>query len=691
MLLSALNIPIALNTSKNDLIEHFFVPLLKNSILYDRGVGYFSSHWIKEAFTGMLHFAQNQGKARWITSPILSQDDWDAIQFGNEARQNEIIRQSLQVEFLKLSQSMQQDAKVALAWMIADGIIEFKFAKPKNKLNHEYHAKIGIFTDYQGNKISFDGSYNDSVTGLHNYESIKIFRSWDETSEYVAHESNLFEMIWNNQDPNIAVYEIPEAIKSQILELREEFERPYRKPEWVKLHAFAESIINTPLPYPHLPETIILRDYQETAIANWFEHKCRGIFEMATGTGKTITALAAAIRLLGNKKSLFTIIISPYIHLCQQWLQEAEKFGYRPLLVAQSKSTWLEDAQKLVRDFNASRIAEGSFIVTNNTFMSSAFQKLIEPIWDRTLIIADEVHHCGSPKFLSKLPNNAAYRLGLSATPIRTYDLIGTDILVSFFGNIIYKLTLQEAIENGFLTPYQYYPIPVNMQDDEFDEFIRLTHKLNRLHPDPGKPMSESALRIAIMRSKVLNNSKSKIEWLRENIDQDSDINYTLFYVGDQIFDEVRGLLGYEKRIPIHEFTYRQNLSVRKDLIRQFQNGDIKAFVAMKCLDEGVDIPPTRVAYFLASSSVEREFIQRRGRVLRKSPGKTHSVIYDLISIPPNDYIVKGKSDENYKVVRSALRREFSRIKEFGKLAENKHQVFSKFIQIADKFDLLSL
>jgi superfamily II DNA or RNA helicase len=203
--------------------------------------------------------------------------------------------------------------------------------------------------------------------------------------------------------------------------------------------------------------------------------------------------------------------------------------------------------------------------------------------------------------------------------------------------------------------------------------------------------MSDAALKIAIKRARVLNNTKSKIDWVRENIDVEKELDYTLFYVGEQIFEDVRSLLGYEKRIPIHEFTHRQSLSERKDLLRQFQNGQIKAFVAIKCLDEGVDVPPTRTAYFLASSSVEREFIQRRGRVLRKSPGKEYATLYDLISIPPRDYILRGKFDENYKAVRSALRREFSRIKEFAALAENKHQALNNFLEIANKFDLLSI
>lgn len=691
MSLTDLDIPFALNTSKYDLINQFFVPLLKSSIRYDRGVGFFSSHWVKETFIGMSEFAKNGGKARWITSPILTKEDWDAMLLGNEAKVNEILKQSLLDEIQELSQTMQQDTLVALAWMISDEIIEFKLAKPRNKLNHEFHAKVGIFTDIKGNRISFDGSYNDSVTGLHNYESIKVFRSWDTTKDYVEQEETLFENIWNNQDPNIEVYEIPEAVKAKILELRENTGCPYPMPEWVKLKSVLENAAETKIPYPHIPVSVISREYQNEAIKNWFDNNNKGILEMATGTGKTITALSVAVKLLDEKKKLINVIVCPYIHLAQQWIEEAEKFGYRPILVAESKSKWLENVQKLVRDFKSERIAEGSIVTTNDSFLSDDLQEILNPIWDNVLLIADEMHHCGAPKFLKNLPYKTSYRLGLSATPVREYDEEGTGKLLEFFGDVVFKFGLQEAIEQGFLTPYYYHPIPVHMQDDEFDEYIILTQKLNRMHPSADNPMSDAALMIAIKRARVLNNSASKIDWIRQNIDASDDIGYTLFYVGDQIFDDVRSLLGFEKRIPIHEFTYRQSLSKRKDLLTQFQEGTIKAFVAMKCLDEGVDIPPTRTAYFLASSSVEREFVQRRGRVLRNSPGKTHATIYDLISIPPYEYIIRGKTDENYKAVRSALKREFTRIKEFASLAENKHRALNKFLEIADKFDLLSL
>lgn len=692
MTLKTLDIPIALNTSKDNLVDNFFVPLLQNAISYDRGVGYFSTGWIKENFIGMKEFAQNGGKARWITSPILSKEDWDAALLGNQAKEDEIIKKYLVAAVDDLSKALSQDTLIAFAWMIADEIIQFKIAKPRNKLTSEYHAKVGIFTDREGNSLSFDGSYNDSINGLFNFESIKVFRSWDQSFEYVEQEKELFEKIWSNKDPNIETFDIPDAVKANILKLHKSTERPYLEPEWITIKIL-HGVSNPEIPIPSLPSNLNLREYQNKAIDSWFLNNHRGIFEMATGTGKTITALATTVKLFDEIKKLIVIIICPYIHLAQQWKDEAEKFGFRPILAAESKKKWLNDITQYLRDFHGGRIDQSVIITTNSSFLSSGLREILfkYDIWDKVLLIADEMHHCGTQEMLRILPEDVPYRLGLSATPIRDYDEFGSEKLLDYFGEIIFKFDLLNAISQGFLTPYFYYPYPVHMEDDEFEEYILITRKLNRMYPDPSKPMSEAALLLAIKRSRILNNSRSKINWIRKNIKQSDDIKHTLFYVGDQIFDEILSLIGNEKQILVHEFTHRQNLRKRKELITKFAKGEIQAFVAMKCLDEGVDVPPTRTAYFLASSSVPREFIQRRGRILRNYPGKKFAIVYDLISVPPIDYIIRGKFDENYKAVRSAIKREYKRIREFSGLAENKYQALDKFLNIAEKFDLLDV
>ena len=310
-------------------------------------------------------------------------------------------------------------------------------------------------------------------------------------------------------------------------------------------------------------------------------------------------------------------------------------------------------------------------------------------VLEQTFLIADEAHHTGSTQMLMSLPSTAPWRLGLSATPIRKYDDEGTDGLLRYYNNVIYSFDLRQAIDCGYLTPYYYYPTPVEMTEEEFVEYLELTKKLIRQRPEPDGTISESAKKIAIMRARVQNNSENKLVWLDNNIHDTEELRFALFYVGEQIFEQARALLGYDKRIPLHEFTHRQTLKDRKNILDKFENEEIKALIAMKCLDEGVDVPPTQTAYFLASSSVPREFVQRRGRILRNYPGKKYAYVHDLISIPPIDYIDRGKDDPNYNSVRSAVKREYRRIKEFAELAENKYQALNEMFPIIDSLDLL--
>jgi superfamily II DNA or RNA helicase len=687
-----LDIDTTYNTSKDDLINNFFVPLLDNSKKYDRGVGYFSSSWINEALEGMLNFANNGGKARWIASPILSKEDWEALQLGDQAKSDEILRKSINNVMEQLFTKCKKDSCIALAWMIADGIIDFKLAKPINKLNNEFHAKIGIFTDNEGNSISFDGSYNDSAYGLENYESIKVFKSWDGTADYVAQEIEQFNRIWNNQDPNIAVFDIPSASKDDIVKIVRNEPRPYKEPESSKSY-FVFDIPRITPPIPEIPKNIKLRDYQNEAISNWFANNCKGIFEMATGTGKTYTALSCAVKLFEQQGRLPVIVLCPYIHLAKQWQEEAEKFGFRPIVVAESKIKWLENAHKTIRDFSQNRLDQCMIITTNTSFQKGELRDLFEQyaLYNQALIIADEMHHCGSKEMLKILPPQIPFRLGLSATPSREYDEFGTTSLYDYFGKIVYTFDLKMAIEQGFLTPYYYHPEPVYLTEEEFDEYIDLTNKLTKLHPKEDEPISEAALRIAIKRTRVQNNSISKLFWLQNNIIESNEIHHTIFYTGDKIFSQVLSLLGVEKHLIVHQFTYKENMAERSRLLEAFERGDLQALVAMKCLDEGVDVPPTETAYFLASSSISREFVQRRGRILRNWPGKDNANVIDLISIPPERFIRSGKSSEDYRVVRSAIKREYLRVKEFSQLAINKYTSLENFVEIADRFDLLSI
>lgn len=323
--LRSINLPPTLETSRHDVTRDFFHPLLATATRYDRGVGYFSSGWLRINATGMAAFAANGGQARWITSPILDHHDWEALLSGVRARRDEVLRSALAHAITDLVATLAADTLSALAWMVADNILDFRLAVPANVLIGEFHAKFGIFADADGHQVSFEGSYNDSIQGTRNYESLKIFCSWKPGhSELIQHDVERFERLWCDEDPNVRVLLLPDVAREQILKLRTH-ERPYQLAKRT-----AERSERYRRDEPHRPTDLRLRDYQEEAMRAWFANQCQGICEMATGTGKTITALAASVRLYGRERQLALIISVPYQHLVDQWQREAQAFGYEP-------------------------------------------------------------------------------------------------------------------------------------------------------------------------------------------------------------------------------------------------------------------------------------------------------------------------------------------------------------------------
>lgn len=681
MPISDLHLSPYLDSSSSDLIADFFVPLLANSVRYDRGVGYFSSGWLRIAATGMVKFATNGGHARWVTSPILSNADWEALKLGDSAKTDSFLYSILEKNITDLSSSLERDTLSALAWLVADEVLEFKLALPRNKLSRgEFHDKFGIFTDANGDQVSFNGSYNDSIQGTLNYESIKIFCSWiSQFSSLVESDRERFEKLWGNQDPNVQVFDLPSAAKEKIVTLRFD-ERPYQRSPLIEL-------LTPDHKNPQLPLGVSLRDYQLEAVASWFNNDYRGILEMATGTGKTMTSLAAVTRFFSKNNRFVMVIVVPYKHLVEQWSEEAEKFGFRPVRVAEAAREWEPELSRQVQAFRLGVINHISLVATNSALETGSLSVILSDIWKETLFIVDEVHHAGAPGMLKSLPSETPWRLGLSATPIRHYDELGSESLINYFGEIIFEFGLDKAI-GKYLTPYYYYPIPVEMTDEEFEKYCQLTRQLGKyIHSSEGE-MPDIAKKIAIKRARVLNNSVSKLEWVKDNVQKYQKLSYTLFYVGEFLFNPVKQLLGVEKRLRIHEFTQRQNNAERQEILDLFGKGELQALVAMKCLDEGVDVPPTREAYFLASSGNPREFIQRRGRVLRLFPGKEHAIIRDLVSIPPMDFIEMGNSHPDFPAVRSSFSREYKRVKEFAALALNHYQALDQMFDIAQKLNI---
>jgi superfamily II DNA or RNA helicase len=675
-----------LNTSDSDIIADFFVPALANAVQYDRGVGFFSAGWLRITASGMVPFAVHGGRARWVTSPVLGAEDWQALQTGEAARQDALLHQAITRNIDQLAQTLQEDTLSALAWLVADEILDFKLALPRNKLDGgEFHDKFGIFTDSNGDRVSFNGSYNESIQGTRNYESIKIFCSWQEAfAPLVTADTQRFEKLWNNFDPNVQVFNLSDAARAQILKLRTQ-ERPYPEPRWVKARLLRERAVTLYSPIClRLPATLILRDYQVSAVDAWLQQGGQGLLEMATGTGKTIASLAAGVGIREREQRLALIIAAPYQHLVDQWREIAEAFGAQPILAYQKKSQWLKILHQQALEYNRGDRQDLAVITTHTTFIDADFQKIIANLVGPALLIADEAHHLGAERTRVHLPATIPYRLALSATPDRWFDEAGTTALRDYFGETVFRFTLEEAIQQNILTPYTYHPVLVELTPAELEEYEALSVRIARLISSEKAEYQEALEMLLIKRAQLLNNAEEKLRALSRLISQISHISHALFYCSPDQIDAVSQLLGWDHGLMLGRFTAEEPNAVRQQILADFDSQVLQGLVAMKCLDEGVDVPSTKLAFILASSSNPREFIQRRGRILRRAPGKSEAIIYDFITIPPQSW----SSGTSFTIERSIVERELKRFREFATSARNKHQALDVIWQIAQRYNI---
>lgn len=707
MTIDHLSFDYMLETSSNDIVNDFFKPLLRNSILYYRGVGYFSSSWIKSNFEGLIDFANNGGKIRWITSPILNEQDWDALQIGEQAKNDFILKQTLEDSVQDFSKTLKEDTLVALAWMVADGIVEFKIALPCDTLTGEFHDKFGYFEDEEGNALSFQGSNNESKNGvINNFESFTIFTSWDESrkiGQLSEHGKIRFLKIWSGENRNLKVFDIPQTIKEDIIKLRKNSPRPYKEPKHIK------KLKNS---FPRIPDKFSdVRDYQKQAFKNWKANGYKGIFSMATGTGKTVTSLYCALleyeeRKEKNKDACCQIVILvPTQTLVEQWEEEVNSFKYKNILKAYGNNpTWGNDLIKIINDekhldYKKDFVVISTYISFINNFLSH-FSKLSPNI----LFIADEVHNAGSPSFL-KLIDNIQFekRIGLSATPKRIYDIDSSEKVEFFFQTefpYTYSYNMKEAIANDILCQYYYYPEFIQLTAKEFEEYCKLTTEIGKLSfyniKERPKKLNDEQKRLLLKRKRLINTAENKKQCLIDIINRIGyqQLKYCLVYAPggkeyfdhDLDFDEERVITQMQEFVHLSFPDLTQNRYLgetreRGEIIQGFRDGIIDVLFAINCLDEGVDIPRTQIGIFTSSTGNPRQFIQRRGRLLRKHKEKKYAYIYDMIVIPP-------KGIETFEVEKRLVLNELGRVKYFLELSNNYYDFEKYFDDICGHYGI---
>jgi len=444
-----------------------------------------------------------------------------------------------------------------------------------------------------------------------------------------------------------------------------------------------------------IPELIKIRGYQQEAIKQWLSHEGCGILEMATGTGKTITSICGMVKLLEQFQRADIpcglIIVLPYKVLLEQWAEVLSLFGIYPLLCYESKAIWKTKLTSLVDLFNKERRKNLFVVTTISTFYTDDFQDELQNIKGDYIFCIDEMHHFATKQGVALLPENARFRIGLSATLMTKWENESMGKLRAFFKNgIVYQFSLERAIREGFLTPYYYYPIFVELTPSEKDEYYALSKKIGKaMAYNDDLSDNEILQSLLLKRARIINTAENKYEALKNMKSIIVGTKYNLFYCGDRIeaeeryVEKINKLLSFEFGIKSHTFTSAENKKDREYVLDTFSKGDIDAITAIRCLDEGVDIPQLRRAFIISSGTNPKEFIQRRGRILRKYPGKEAAEIYDFFVVPTLDqYEIKNMSADEIGAERRILNREFERFKEFADLSIQKEEAYSKIINI---------
>lgn len=604
-------VKVCLDTSEDNLIDELYTPCLKWAERFDRGVGYFTTGWLTYNVAGLSDFASRGGKMRLITSPILSTEDTDAIIGAENQDGSAFLRLEAalleNVEILK--QEMEADIINTFSWMLYDGIIDMRFAIPCEKLEEgDFHDKFGIF--YKGNDaLSFSGSINDSKHGFQNYESIKVFKTWAGTQEYVDADTARFEKIWNRKDRNLKMFTIPQAVKNKIFELRSP-DRPYSLPagssKWV---------------------------HQDIAVKTFLE-KEHGILAMATGTGKTVTAMKI-INKLFDSGEIRRVVITMYGNdLLDQWeIQIRENYKNKQI-------NYHYASQKMMKDFVMH--PDDSILILsrdarNLSKLLDLFDRLPGDYRNDTLFVFDEVHGAGSNTFVENLSGRLSpyrYRLGLSATPEREYDEAGNDFLLNEIGEVIFEFTLQDAIQKGILCEFNYIPLPYVLSDEEKLKKRKIIAAFNA-KKESGEPVDEKDMftQLALVNKTAVN----KLEEFESLISQRPELlQKCIIFVQTMEY----GAKLQEILVRYSDKYHTYYADDEKINLENFAAGKIDCLLTCKKVSEGIDISSVTNIILFSSDRSRLVTTQRIGRALRldkNNPEKKATVV---------DFVIED-SEEN--------------------------------------------
>lgn len=639
----------------DNLLENFYIKALSESVYYRRVTGTFSSSILAGAAKGISNFIKNDGKMELICWATLSERDVKAIERGEKEPEKVIEEVSLEkLELDGIEDELKKDHLKALSWMVANDNLEIKIAVKKDEYgNHipgikettgEFHAKSGILKDKEENEILFCGSENESISGWkHNIEEFHVFKSWDEKEKnhFQPHRETM-ELYWENEANKVEVFDFPEALKEELINYA-----PPSKEEIIKseLERRLSSQIKRKDPIISDKLSISPWDHQQRALESLKGNDFKGIFKMATGTGKTFTALFGLneyIKKEGEGKRI--LIIVHRNALKKQWKKTLIKNLKRNNLIFTYPEANVGDLTKIWDEIDNN----------NNVFLISTIQsldKLFKKLASKPdFVIGDEVHNYGTVNYSNKIKNNLSpveNKLGLSATPERYYDQEGTDRILDYFGDIIFEYGINEAQKDGILADYNYYVYPIRLTQEEEEDFEYWTNQIkkdvarkldNELWTEEGdSPIEDLNTYNLIQRANIIKQANNKFVALRKILSEwDDKLNQCIVYFnereqlqqGQEVFED----LNIDSYIIYHSFIDNEDQAL--DIFRE---NNVRYVLSMKCLDEGIDIPSCDSMILLSCSKNPRKYVQRRGRVLRNSEKKEKIVrIFDVVAFPNN-------------------------------------------------------
>ena len=670
----------------DNVYDEFFNKVLKSTKMYYRMGGGFSSKNFALCAEGLQEFIQNDGIMKLILMPEFNERDADSINNGVK-NTDEVISECWIREFYEIREKFVQDHTKALAWMLANGNLEIRVVVPVNhngsvisyttlQRSQIFKQTTGIFWDEDNNTVSFSGNVNFDDELLGEYYRFRVYRSTDVSeNKYLEKDFEEFEQYWEGRESHGEIswktIPLPDAVKCNLIKIA-----PKSKSE-IKL--------------TNIPR---LRQYQKEAVRNWIENDNQGIFEMATGTGKTFTAIGCIDKIKKSNKKMLVIIVCPFDNLERQWQKELKKWGFDSS-VTSGNPKWHQNMRDKIASLKTVKSKNLFILITTYaTFSSDKFVKTIERSDITTMLIADEVHNAGSPRNSLGLSNAYSYKLGLSATLERYFDPDGTQMLERFFGNTVYTLDLATAIQKKFLVNYYYYPIYVDLNDEEYEQYEMWTRLIARLWDSKSRQDREQLEKILLKRALIIRDAENKLkkfaEWVGEHSD---DTKYSLMYCSENQIHSVKNTLN-KNGIINREITANNpsDPKQRTDILNKFSSGHYDAIVANRVLDEGADIPAAKNCIMLASTGNPKQFIQRRGRVLRKFHGtyddkskKDHANIYDILIIPD---ISPGYTEDVIRTERQIVSSQIKRQEEMARLALNSNSCMAEIENIKKKFSI---